>query len=54
VKDTEAGTQLVNEAIKLVGDEILMQELKNNIVKLGMRDADETIATEILQSIYAS
>jgi UDP-N-acetylglucosamine--N-acetylmuramyl-(pentapeptide) pyrophosphoryl-undecaprenol N-acetylglucosamine transferase len=51
VKDSEAKPQLVQAAIDLAKNETKQQELKNNIAKLAITDADERIAIEILKVI---
>jgi UDP-N-acetylglucosamine--N-acetylmuramyl-(pentapeptide) pyrophosphoryl-undecaprenol N-acetylglucosamine transferase len=51
IKDEEAKNRLVNEAINLVKDERRRTELSKNISVLGVRDADEVIAREIVRSI---
>lgn len=51
IKDNEALAQLVPAIIDLSKDEHKQQELKTNIGKLGISNADEIIATEILKSI---
>jgi UDP-N-acetylglucosamine--N-acetylmuramyl-(pentapeptide) pyrophosphoryl-undecaprenol N-acetylglucosamine transferase len=51
VKDDAATNDLVNTLLKLIADENLQNELKNNIQKLAVKNADEIIASQILQSI---
>jgi UDP-N-acetylglucosamine--N-acetylmuramyl-(pentapeptide) pyrophosphoryl-undecaprenol N-acetylglucosamine transferase len=51
VKDNEALDKLVATIISLSADEQLQSELKTNIGKLGITNADEIIAKEILSSI---
>ena len=51
VKDSEALDKLVPAIIQLLKDEQQQNELKTNIGKLGITNADEIIATEILKSI---
>jgi UDP-N-acetylglucosamine--N-acetylmuramyl-(pentapeptide) pyrophosphoryl-undecaprenol N-acetylglucosamine transferase len=51
VKDAAATNDLVNTLLKLIADENLQNELKNNIQKLAVKNADEIIASNILQSI---
>jgi UDP-N-acetylglucosamine--N-acetylmuramyl-(pentapeptide) pyrophosphoryl-undecaprenol N-acetylglucosamine transferase len=51
VKDADAGNDLVNTLLKLIADENLQNELKNNISALAVKNADEIIATKILQAI---
>jgi UDP-N-acetylglucosamine--N-acetylmuramyl-(pentapeptide) pyrophosphoryl-undecaprenol N-acetylglucosamine transferase len=51
VKDSDAGNDLVNTLLKLIADEHLQNELKNNISTLAVKNADEIIASQILQAI---
>jgi UDP-N-acetylglucosamine--N-acetylmuramyl-(pentapeptide) pyrophosphoryl-undecaprenol N-acetylglucosamine transferase len=51
IKDGEALTMLVSSIITLSNDEIKQNELKSNIVKLAVSNADEIIAKEILKLI---
>ncbi len=51
IKDGAALTMLVPSIIALSKDENKQQELKSNISKLGITNADEIIATEILKLI---
>jgi UDP-N-acetylglucosamine--N-acetylmuramyl-(pentapeptide) pyrophosphoryl-undecaprenol N-acetylglucosamine transferase len=51
IKDSEALELLVPSIIALSKDENKQEELKNNISKLAISNADEMIATEILKSI---
>lgn len=51
VKDSEALDKLVPEILQLSKNEQLQNELKSNIGKLGIINADEIIATEILKQI---
>ncbi len=51
VKDDDAGNDLVNTLLKLIADENLQDELKNNISTLAIKNADEIIAFKILQAI---
>ncbi|HYF33082.1 MAG TPA: undecaprenyldiphospho-muramoylpentapeptide beta-N-acetylglucosaminyltransferase [Chitinophagaceae bacterium] len=51
IKDSEAKQSLVQAAIALAKDEARQQELKNNIAKLAISNADERIAAEILNII---
>jgi UDP-N-acetylglucosamine--N-acetylmuramyl-(pentapeptide) pyrophosphoryl-undecaprenol N-acetylglucosamine transferase len=51
VKDDATTNDLVNTLLKLIADENLQNELKNNIQKLAVKNADEIIASQILQSI---
>ena len=51
IKDNEALDRLVATIIDLSKDEEKQTELKNNISKLGVSNADEVIAKEILLAI---
>lgn len=51
IKDNEAKQKLVSTAIDLVKDENRQQELKVNIGKLAITDADEIVAKEVLKVI---
>ncbi|MDB5192895.1 MAG: UDP-diphospho-muramoylpentapeptide beta-N-acetylglucosaminyltransferase [Segetibacter sp.] len=51
VKDSEAADRLVNDVIKLAKDETMQQELKTNIKKLAITNADEIIAKEIISNM---
>jgi UDP-N-acetylglucosamine--N-acetylmuramyl-(pentapeptide) pyrophosphoryl-undecaprenol N-acetylglucosamine transferase len=51
VKDDAATNDLVNTLLKLIADENLQNELKNNIKQLAVKNADEVIASQILQAI---
>ena len=51
VKDSDTATELVPALLKLVKNESLENELRINIEKLAVKNADEIIATEILKSI---
>lgn len=51
IKDSEALELLVSSIIKLSEDDNKQQELKINIGKLAIKNADEIIATEILKLI---
>jgi len=51
IKDNEAKEKLVPTVIELAGNENNQQTLKNNIVKLAVKNADEVIANEILKVI---
>jgi UDP-N-acetylglucosamine--N-acetylmuramyl-(pentapeptide) pyrophosphoryl-undecaprenol N-acetylglucosamine transferase len=51
VKDTEALDKLAAAIISLSKDEQKQTELKTNISKLGITNADEIIAKEILNTI---
>jgi len=51
VKDNEAGGKLVKMTIELAKDENKQNELRNNIAKLAITNADMRIAEEVLKSI---
>jgi UDP-N-acetylglucosamine--N-acetylmuramyl-(pentapeptide) pyrophosphoryl-undecaprenol N-acetylglucosamine transferase len=51
VKDDQAATQLVNEAIRLINDEQLCHKLAENIAPLARPDAAQQIAREVLAMI---
>lgn len=51
IKDNEAFNLLVPSIVNLSKDENKQQQLKSNISKLAITNADEIIATEILNSI---
>jgi UDP-N-acetylglucosamine--N-acetylmuramyl-(pentapeptide) pyrophosphoryl-undecaprenol N-acetylglucosamine transferase len=51
IKDSEALKQLVPAVISLLKDDNKQQELKDNIGRLAITNADEVIAKEILKSI---
>jgi UDP-N-acetylglucosamine--N-acetylmuramyl-(pentapeptide) pyrophosphoryl-undecaprenol N-acetylglucosamine transferase len=51
IKDGEALTLLVPSIIELSKDESKQNELKSNISRLAVTNADEVIAIEILKSI---
>ncbi len=53
VKDSEASEKLVSTIIALAKDEQKQNELKQNISKLAVTDADVVIAKEILKAIGA-
>ena len=52
VRDTEAKEKLVRTVIELVMDEQRRNELKENIGRLAVTNADEIIASEILKAIH--
>ena len=52
VKDNEAKEKLINTVLSLMNDEAMQQLLQTNIAKLGVTDADERIANEILKIIH--
>jgi UDP-N-acetylglucosamine--N-acetylmuramyl-(pentapeptide) pyrophosphoryl-undecaprenol N-acetylglucosamine transferase len=52
VKDSEAKEKLVNTVIELAKDEYRQTALHQTIRALAVRDADETIAKEILKTIH--
>jgi UDP-N-acetylglucosamine--N-acetylmuramyl-(pentapeptide) pyrophosphoryl-undecaprenol N-acetylglucosamine transferase len=51
VKDSEAAQKLVPMIIELAANELKQNELKNNIGKYAIMDADDQVAREILKSI---
>jgi UDP-N-acetylglucosamine--N-acetylmuramyl-(pentapeptide) pyrophosphoryl-undecaprenol N-acetylglucosamine transferase len=51
IRDNEAKEKLVTSAIALAKDEHKRKELSNEIGKLGIKDADDRIAEEILKQI---
>lgn len=51
VKDSEAMEKLISMTIELAKNEKKQSELKNNISKLGIVNADEAIAVEVLKAI---
>lgn len=51
VADKDAKDRLVEMAIQLVKDKAKQEELKSNIAKLAIRDADEVVAREVLNKI---
>jgi UDP-N-acetylglucosamine--N-acetylmuramyl-(pentapeptide) pyrophosphoryl-undecaprenol N-acetylglucosamine transferase len=50
VRDSEAKDKLVNTILALAKDEAKQTELKQNIAKLGVTDADRIIAEEVLKN----
>jgi UDP-N-acetylglucosamine--N-acetylmuramyl-(pentapeptide) pyrophosphoryl-undecaprenol N-acetylglucosamine transferase len=52
IPDKEAGQKLVNAIIALAGDPAEQELLKENIGRLAITDADEKIATEILNVLH--
>jgi UDP-N-acetylglucosamine--N-acetylmuramyl-(pentapeptide) pyrophosphoryl-undecaprenol N-acetylglucosamine transferase len=51
IADADAKGKLVASIIDLAGNEKLQDELRANIGKLGVTDADQVIATEIMETI---
>lgn len=51
VADNEANTKLIASLLELVNNDQKQTELKNNIAKYAVTDADEKIAMEILKTI---
>ena len=51
VKDTEASSKLVNEAVKLIADDARQQELKQNMAKMALPNAAEVITNEVLKLV---
>ncbi len=54
VKDVEAQSKLVNEAVKLITDNAKQQELKQNMAKLALPNAAEVITNEVLKLVHPS
>lgn len=51
VKDTEAATTLISTVLALAADEAQQQNLRQQIAKLGVTNADEVIAAQIIKAI---
>jgi UDP-N-acetylglucosamine--N-acetylmuramyl-(pentapeptide) pyrophosphoryl-undecaprenol N-acetylglucosamine transferase len=51
VKDSDAKNRLIPTLLNLTKDVALQNELKNNITKLAINNADEVIANEILKKL---
>ena len=51
ISDGEAKDKLVSAAIKLAKDDQMQKQLKEQIAKLGITDADKRIAEEVLRQI---
>ncbi|MGE5106561.1 MAG: undecaprenyldiphospho-muramoylpentapeptide beta-N-acetylglucosaminyltransferase [Sphingobacteriales bacterium] len=51
IKDSEADKKLISTVIELAKDETKQNELKENIGKLGIADADVKVATDVLKYI---
>ncbi len=51
IPDAEAGTTLVKKAAELLKNEAQLKELSDNVNRLGVRNADELIAKEILNTV---
>lgn len=51
IKDADAAKELIPALLKLTKDEAMQNEMKDNIAKLAVQNADEVIATEILKLI---
>jgi len=51
MKDAKVKERLMPELLRLISDKELMEQLKNNVSKLGNTNADEVIAHEILNQI---
>jgi UDP-N-acetylglucosamine--N-acetylmuramyl-(pentapeptide) pyrophosphoryl-undecaprenol N-acetylglucosamine transferase len=49
VNDNDAGTKLIDEALRLIGDSGLQKKLSDNLGKLALPDADEVIAREVMK-----
>jgi UDP-N-acetylglucosamine--N-acetylmuramyl-(pentapeptide) pyrophosphoryl-undecaprenol N-acetylglucosamine transferase len=51
VRDADVKTKLIDTVLALVNDEKLVSQLETNILKMGITNADEAIANEILNTI---
>ncbi len=51
VKDADAPDQLVSEALKMVQDDVKLQQLKENILKMALPDSANLIANEVFKLI---
>ena len=51
IKDSEAGNKLVSMVLELAANHAKQEEMKKNMAPLGITDADEKVATEILKHI---
>lgn len=51
IKDNEAGNSLVSRVLELAANPAKQEEMKKNMAPLGITDADEKVATEILKQI---
>ena len=51
IPDSEAATRLVKELVALAGNESLQATMRFNIAKLGVINADEVVADEILKHL---
>jgi UDP-N-acetylglucosamine--N-acetylmuramyl-(pentapeptide) pyrophosphoryl-undecaprenol N-acetylglucosamine transferase len=51
IKDVDAKDQLVDKALELIGNELELKELRENIFKLAEKDSADRIADEILKLI---
>lgn len=51
IKDNEAGNSLVSRVLELAANTAKQEEMKKNMAPLGITDADEKVATEILKQI---
>ncbi len=51
IPDKDAAAKLVKEILQLAANKNEQQELKNNIGKLAITDADDKIANEILRTL---
>ncbi|MEO6454479.1 MAG: undecaprenyldiphospho-muramoylpentapeptide beta-N-acetylglucosaminyltransferase [Ginsengibacter sp.] len=54
VKDDEVKTSLMDTILKVLNDNFLLLELKQNIARLGNQNADKKIAEEVLEYIKQS
>ena len=48
VKDSEAPDVLIKQALAVVGDDEKLKQLKENILKLGLKDSADTIADKVI------
>ncbi len=51
IKDNDAEKQLIPALINLTKDDAAQNEMKNNISKLAVRNADEVIASQIVETL---
>ena len=49
IADKHAEAELIDQTLKLLTDEILMKTLAQNISALGLPNADENIAQEVIK-----
>ena len=53
IKDNEAREKLVSTTIELIQDDAKQQELKRNIARLAIVDADDIVAREVMKGMQA-